>query len=113
MVAKTQSTAPPTEQDIEAARAREERRAVWGFVWVLFAFKIATVVAIVLAARSEEAVVLVVATTWYWLPIPVVAISGTLLFQYRLRRVRRRREQLRRAEWLLDEGGEVASVTRD
>jgi hypothetical protein len=94
---------PPTTVEREEAQAREERRAVWGFIWVLFAFKIATVVAIVVAARSEEAVVLVAATTWYWLPIPVVAVSGTLLFQYRLRKVRRRREQLRRAEWLLDE----------
>ena len=112
MVAKTYGTAPPSRQEIEAARAREERRAAWGFVWVLFAFKMATVVAIAVAAKSEEAAVLLAATTWYWLPIPVVTAGGTLLFQYRLRKVRRRREQLRRAEWLLDES-DLASVTRD
>jgi hypothetical protein len=87
----------------EEARSRDERRAVWGFVWILFGFKIATVIAIIAAARTEEAAVLVAVTTWYWLPIPFVALSGALLFRYRLRKIRRRREQLRRAEWLLDE----------
>ena len=99
------TAAPPSTYAREAAQERDERRAVWGFVWVLFGFKIATVVAIFAAARSEEAAVLLAATTWYFLPIPVVAVAGTLLFRYRLHKVRRRREQLRRAEWLLDDGG--------
>jgi hypothetical protein len=98
---------PPSAYGQEVAHDREERRAVWGFVWVLFGFKMATVIAIFAAARSEEAAVLLAATTWYFLPIPVVAVAGTLLFRYRLHKVRRRREQLRRAEWLLDEGGTV------
>ena len=93
----------PAGHEAEAARTREERRAVWGFVWVLFGFKIATVVAIVVASRSEEAVVLAAATTWYFLPVPFVAVGGALVFRYRLVRVRRRRERLRRAEWLLDD----------
>jgi hypothetical protein len=97
-------TAPPSSYEAEAAREQSERRAVWGFVWVLFGFKMATVAAIVVVARSEEAVVLAAATTWYFLPIPIVAVAGTLLFRYRLHKVRRRREQLRRAEWLLDDG---------
>src|SRR5688500_7046602 len=96
---------PPSTYAREAAQARDERRAVWGFIWVLFGFKLATVVAIFAVARSEEAAVLLAATTWYFLPIPVVAVAGTLLFRYRLHKVRRRREQLRRAEWLLDECG--------
>ena len=97
--------ASTSSDEVEAARERDERRAVWGFVWVLFGFKIATVAAIVVAARSEEAVVLAAATTWYFLPVPIVAVAGTLLFRYRLHKVRRRREQLRRAEWLLDDAG--------
>ena len=96
---------PSTRRERDAAQERDERRAVWGFVWVLFGFKMATVGAIFAVARSEEAAVLLAATTWYFLPIPVVAVAGTLLFRYRLHKVRRRREQLRRAEWLLDADG--------
>jgi hypothetical protein len=92
---------PPSRQELDEAREREERRAGWAFIWVLVGFKLATVVAILVAARTEEAVVLVTATTWFWLPIPVVAFGGTLLFRWRLHRVRRRRNQLRRAEWQL------------
>jgi hypothetical protein len=103
---------PLTRLAAEEARSRDERRAVWGFVWILFGFKMATVVAIFAAARTEEAAVLLAVTTWYWLPIPIVAVAGTLLFRYRLHKVRRRREQLRRAEWLIEEVPETAESTR-
>jgi hypothetical protein len=107
MTAKTAppTALPPSPQELAAARERAEHRTGWAFLWVLFGFKMATVVAIAVAARSEEAAVILAATTWYWLPLPVVAVGGTLLFRWRLHRVRRRREQLRRAEWLLDDGG--------
>jgi hypothetical protein len=41
-------------------------------------------------------------TTWYYLAVPIFAVSGPLLFYMRLRRVRARRERLRRAEWMVD-----------
>jgi uncharacterized integral membrane protein len=94
---------PLTRLAAEEARSRDEKRAVWGFIWILFGFKMATVIAIFAAAQTQEAAVLLAATTWFWVPIPIVALSGGLLFRYRLRKVRRRREALRRAEWLLEE----------
>ncbi len=82
---------------------REEsdaRATVWAFLWVLFGFKIATVGIIwYVAAGSGESVVMIAATTWYWLVIPIAAISGPLLFRWRMIKMRRRREELRRAEW--------------
>jgi hypothetical protein len=78
------------------------RRASWAFLWTLFAFKIATVGIIWYAAtasRSHETS-FIIATTWYWFAIPILAISGPLLYRWRLLQMRRRREALRNAEWM-------------
>lgn len=91
-----------------AARTREVerddsgRRAAWAFLWVLFAFKIVTVAAIWWAATSAHSgqMDFIVATTWYWFLIPIVAIAGPLAFRWRLLQMRRRREKLRGAEWM-------------
>lgn len=80
----------------------DEKPAVWAFLWTLFAFKMATVGAIIWASQSWETGVLLTATTWPFLIIPAVAVAGPAAFYLRLRRVRRRREQLRRAEWMVD-----------
>ncbi len=88
----------------DAARQKADDRAtVWGFVWVLFCFKIGTVLLTMWAAgMSSEATVLLSITTWPWLIIPALALSGPLLFRWRLRRVRARRAELQRSEWLID-----------
>ena len=77
---------------------------VRGFLWTLFFFKIATVAVIFWAAGgSGEAGILLSATTWPWLIIPSIVIFGWLAFHLRLRRVRARRLDLQRAEWMMDE----------
>jgi hypothetical protein len=90
-----QRTAEQKQQD-------DEHVTVWTFLWVLFAFKIATVIAIIWAARSWEAGAMVSATTWPFLIIPTVALAGPLVYWVRVRRVRARRAQLLRSEWMLD-----------
>lgn len=78
--------------------------SVRGFLWTLFIFKIATVIAIFWAAGgSGEAGILLTATTWYWLIIPAIILFGWLIFRFRLQRVRARRLELQRSEWMLDE----------
>ena len=97
----------------EQQREKDERVTVWAFVWTLFAFKLATAVAIAWAATDgEETALILGATHWFWILIPAVAVAGPLLFHLRLRRVRRRRELLRRAEWLLAEPPPSASRLR-
>lgn len=83
-------------------RERDDRATVWAFVWVLFTFKAVTAVVIwVVASRSAEASTILAGTHWFWLILPVVAVAGPLVYQVRLRRVRRRRRALQRAEWLV------------
>jgi hypothetical protein len=78
------------------------RRAGWAFLWTLFAFKIATVGIIWFAATSARSheTAFIVATTWYWFAIPILAVSGPLLYRWRLVQQRRRREALRGSEWM-------------
>lgn len=90
------------EREQERKRDDSGRRAAWAFLWVLFAFKIATVSMIWWAATSTHSAELdfIVATTWYWFIIPIAAITGPLLWRWRLIQMRRRRDQLRGAEWM-------------
>ncbi|MDQ3540643.1 MAG: hypothetical protein M3440_08145 [Chloroflexota bacterium] len=100
----------------ERKEAAEAHTAVWGFLWTLFAFKIATVGVIWWAATgSGEDLSYIIATTWYWLVIPIGAIAGPLLVRWRMMKLRRRREALRRSEWMTDADAkprvQVTSVT--
>ncbi len=75
---------------------------VWALIWTIFVAKLATLVLVVWAAHSFEAAALVSATTWPWLVVASVLAVGPLLLRYRLRRVRARRQQLLRADWMVD-----------
>ena len=97
------NSAPRDARAAEEQREKDEKSTAWAFVWTLFAFKIATLAAILWAAEgSGEATLVVAATNWFWLLIPAVAIAGPLAFHYRMRRVRRRRAAMLRAEWMID-----------
>ncbi len=107
-MAVSSSPAPSPDRalkQLERERREESdaRATVWAFLWVLFGFKIATVGIIwYVAAGSGESLTMIAVTTWYWLVIPVGAISGPLLFRWRMIKMRRRREELRQAEWRED-----------
>lgn len=93
------------DMEFEHNRDREERITGWTVIWVLFAFKMATVALIWWTARgsSEEGAAvdgLLAATTWYYIVIPIVALSGFIAYRFRLRAARKKVEQLRRAEFM-------------
>ncbi|HEY7031160.1 MAG TPA: hypothetical protein VH482_07540 [Thermomicrobiales bacterium] len=87
---------PPTGGDDE-----ETPPSVWLLIWTIYLAKLATVVLIIWASHSYETTALVAATTWPWLVVAGVLGLGPLLFHLRLRRVRTKRELLKRAEWML------------
>ena len=76
--------------------------AVWGFIWVLAAFKLITMGLIFYHLRTFRSGVLIGSTLWYWFPVLGFFVATPLLFRYRLRRVRARRDALRRAEWMVE-----------
>jgi hypothetical protein len=94
---------PVDHRTAEQRQADDERATVWGFVWTLFAFKIATIAATLWAAAgSFDAAVILLATNWFWFVLPMFAIWGPVLFHYRKWRVRRKRDAMLRSEWMLD-----------
>lgn len=89
--------------------------AVWAFLWVLFAFKMATVGLIFWQMSTFEAGVVLGATTWYWFPVMGVMAAAPVAFHLRLRKARARRAELLRAEWMVpdvEEAGPRPSARR-
>ena len=98
----------------ERTRDDSGRRTGWAFLWTLFAFKIATLGIVWYAATSTSSheMSFIVATTWYWFLIPIVGLSGPLLYRWRLVQQRRKRAALQHAEWMTrtDENGQGAAL---
>src|SRR5687768_8477678 len=94
----------PASVDTEPPPRDDEFVGLWTFVWILFGIKVAMLIVILwFATRSSEDMSLLAATHWFFLLIPVLAVAGPLLFQARLRKVRRKRAQLQASEWMVDE----------
>ena len=76
-------------------------RGVWLLLGAIGGAKLGTIVIILWASRATDIAPLVAVTTWYWLVVAAVLVASPVLFRVRLRRVRAKRERLRRAEWML------------
>lgn len=77
--------------------------SVWTFVWILVAFKVITIGLIFYHLRTFENGLFLGAMTWYWFVVIGAMVAGPLIFRYRLLRVRSRRQQLQRAEWMVQD----------
>lgn len=95
-----------TLHDMETERKRDddERLTGWAVIWTLFAFKMFTVGLIWYVAHGSSDAShsngLLVVTTWYWLLIPVIAVSGFVAYRLRLRSARKRASELKQAEFM-------------
>ena len=99
---------PPVAEDapvhITLQSDEDELIGLWPFVWTLFAFKLVTALIIWwFAAGSEGTYSILAGTHWFWMIIPIIAMSGSIGYQWRVRRVRRKRARLQAAEWMVDE----------
>lgn len=87
----------------ERQRDADGHAAGWTFLWTLFIFKLVTVCLIIYAASGTgESFVVTIANTWYWLAIPILALSGPLVLRWRMIKLRRKRAALRASEWNVD-----------
>lgn len=80
----------------------DDQVPVWAFVWTLFGFKMAVVAIIMFTHPGHATNVIVLATTWFWVIVPAVALAGPVAFRWRLMKLRKRRQALRRSEWIMD-----------
>ena len=94
------SPQPPMPDRGEIRRDNENTSfGAWTLVSVLYGAKVATIALVVWAEHSYRMALFVTITTWFWLG-PLLALGAApMLFRYRLRRVRARRETLLRQEW--------------
>jgi len=97
----------PTQRDESEDEDQEGSGAVWGFLLVLFFFKLATVILIFWQLRSWESGIFLGATMWYLFPPLILLGAGPAAFYYRLRKVRARRDALRRSEWMVGDDQDV------
>jgi len=81
---------------------------IWAFLWVLFLFKMATVVLIFWNNATFDTGVVLGATTWYWFPVLGVLGAAPVAFHLRKRKVRARRAELLRSEWMVGSEDGVA-----
>ncbi len=91
----------PRRPDDDRPPEEHASSGVWLLIWTIYGAKLATILLVIWAAHDDQALTLVVATTWPWLVLALALGAGPLAFQIRLRRVRARRERLRQAEWSL------------
>lgn len=126
MKVPTQSPPPPSysEQALSRMEAEhkmleDERFSGWAVVWTLFAFKIMTIVVILIVGRNsaeagtEKSWAYIITTTWYWFIIPIVALSGVITWQLRLRKARKRVELLKRSEFSIMDTPESVDLSED
>ena len=97
----------PSQREELEDEDQEGSAAVWAFLLVLFFFKLATVVLIFWHLRTLESGVVLGATLWYFFPPLILLGVGPAVFYYRLRKVRGRREALRRSEWMVGDDRDV------
>lgn len=94
-------------QQVEFERDRDERQMLWIFLWTLFGFKMVSVGVLIWWMEWQTFVAIVGMTTWPWLIIPGAALAGPVVSKLRMRRIRRKRTALRRAEF---ESGQPAAA---
>jgi hypothetical protein len=106
------NTMPSPEHSHSSQEAAEPTFSAWLLVWTIIAAKAGTLLLILWAAHDFETGIIVAATSWLWLALIAAICASPVLFRIRLRRVRAKREALKRAEWMVEEPRRRTEVRR-
>lgn len=85
--------------EVERKREADEKAAVWGFVWTLFAFKVITIGVLLIWIGPLEFVKVAAIAFWPFMLVPGIALAGPVGYRWRRRKLRRRRKSLQQAEF--------------
>lgn len=88
----------------EAAEQAEFQRAAWNMFWLMVGGKLVIMVAIGIVGfqhlhPGQRNLSVLVLLNWSWILLAGVLVAGPVAYWWRLRRVRRKRAALIRAEW--------------
>jgi len=73
-------------------------------IGALLIAKIGGLIIVFAIDRSERAALFAIVSTWLWVVVLAILLSGPAAYWWRLRRMRARREALQRAEWMVESG---------
>jgi hypothetical protein len=76
-------------------------RGSWMMIISLLIAKIGGLIVVFAIEPSEMAALFAVVSTWLWAVVLAILLSGPVAFWWRKRRVRSRRAELQRSEWML------------
>jgi hypothetical protein len=88
----------------EAAEQAEWKRAAWTWFWMLVAGKLVIMIAIAIVGfkrlhPAHRNISVLLLLNWSWILLAVILVTGPVAYWWRLRRARRKRAALIRAEW--------------
>jgi len=91
----------------EAAEQDELKRAAWNMFWLMVGGKFVIMIAIAVVGfyhlqPGQRNLSVLVLLNWSWILLTGVLVAGPVAYWWRLRRVRRKRAALIRAEWQVD-----------
>ncbi len=91
----------------EAAEQAELKRAAWNMFWLMVGGKLVIMVAIAIVGfhhlqPGQRNLSVLVLLNWSWILLTGMLVAGPVAYWWRLRRVRRKRAALIRAEWQVD-----------
>ncbi len=120
-------TPPPPSYAEQALQRMEHERQLhadekftsWGIIWILFGFKLSAIAMVVFmirnasGAQKTEAMAYIAASSWYLIFVPMVALSGMVMWRWRLRSARKRAQALRQSEFSTLHRADLAPLTDD
>jgi hypothetical protein len=77
-------------------------RGAWMMIGSLLIAKIGGLIVIFVIDPSEMAALFAVVSTWIWFVVLGILLAGPASYWWRLRRMRRKRAALQRAEWMIE-----------
>ena len=95
--------APPpllvSESDDEFGRPS---RGTWMMIGALLIAKIGGLIVVFVIDPSEMAAMFAIVSTWLWVVVVAILLSSPAAYWWRIRRVRSRRADLQRSEWMVE-----------
>jgi hypothetical protein len=76
-------------------------RGTWMMIGALLIAKIGGLMVVLMIDPSRMAALFAIVSTWIWGVVLAILLSGPVAFWWRKRRVRARRAELQRSEWML------------
>lgn len=79
-------------------------RGTWMMIVMLLIVKIGGLTVVFLIDPSERAALFAIVSTWLWVIVLAILLSGPAAYAWRVRRVRAGRLELQRSEWMVEAG---------